>query len=95
MVLFMTPTEDNHIEIKVGYVTFEIDVFADSKTGSITSHNLCCEDNVDDEDAITYNHMMDALESLILAHACAGVDVTTPEYIEGIKTAIESCANNI
>jgi hypothetical protein len=91
----MTSTEDKHIKIHVGYVTFEIDVFANSKSGSITSYNLCCEDDVDDEDAIIYTHMMDAIESLILAHACTGVDVTTPKYIEGVKTAIESCANNI
>jgi len=95
MVLLMTPTEDKHIEIEVGYATFEIHFNPDSGTGSIFSSNLFCQDDLDDEDTIAYNHMMNALESLILAHACAGVDVTTSEYIEGLKTAIESCANNI
>ena len=41
-----------------------------------------------------YNCMMDGIESLILAHACAGIDITTPKYIEGIETAVEACANN-
>ena len=36
---------------------------------------------------------MDAIESLILAHACAGVDVKAPKYIEGIETAVEACWN--
>ena len=33
-----------------------------------------------------FNAAIDCLESLILAHACAGVDVQSPAYIEGIET---------
>jgi hypothetical protein len=33
---------------------------------------------------------IDALESLILAHACAGIDVQSPAYIEGVETAVEA-----
>lgn len=36
----------------------------------------------------------DAIESLILAHACAGIDVTALAYVEGVKTAIEAVGNN-
>jgi hypothetical protein len=36
---------------------------------------------------------MDAIESLILAHACAGVDIASPAYIEGIETAVGTCWN--
>jgi hypothetical protein len=42
-----------------------------------------------------YNAMMDAIESLILGHAIAGVDVTTPAYLEGIESAIEGINNNL
>lgn len=42
-----------------------------------------------------YNLMMDAIESLILAHALAGIDVTTPAYKEGIETAVDACANHV
>jgi hypothetical protein len=42
-----------------------------------------------------YNAAIDALESLILAHACAGVDVRSPAYIEGIETAVEAIANHV
>lgn len=31
---------------------------------------------------------VNALESLILAHACAGVRICAPDYIEGIETAV-------
>jgi len=33
------------------------------------------------------------LESLILAHACAGVDVKSPAYLEGIEMAVEAITN--
>ncbi len=37
---------------------------------------------------------VDAIESLILAHACAGVDVESDAYIEGVNTALETIDNN-
>ena len=40
-----------------------------------------------------FNCFMDAITSLILGHACAGIDVTTPAYLEGIETAVEACSN--
>ena len=41
-----------------------------------------------------YNAAIDGLESLILAHACVGVDVMSPDYVEGIETAVEAIANH-
>jgi hypothetical protein len=40
-----------------------------------------------------YNAAIDGLESLILAHACAGVDVESSAYVEGIETAVDAIAN--
>ena len=37
---------------------------------------------------------VDGLESLILAHACAGVNVEDFAYIEGIETAVDAIENN-
>lgn len=42
-----------------------------------------------------FNGMMDALESILLAHACVGIDVTSPAYIEGLETAINACTNAV
>ena len=42
-----------------------------------------------------FNTAMDAVESVILAHSCSGVDVESKEYIDGLKTAIEAISNNI
>jgi hypothetical protein len=46
------------------------------------------------QDARIYNSRIDAIESMILAHAIAGVSVDSSAYIEGIQTAINACANN-
>lgn len=56
--------------------------------GSITS--LLHEPEEDD-----FNIAMDAIESMILAHAIAGIDIKSYQYLEGIKTAVQSCADNI
>jgi hypothetical protein len=36
---------------------------------------------------------MDAIEALILGHACAEIDISTPAYIEGIESAVEAILN--
>ncbi|NLF73208.1 MAG: hypothetical protein GX575_29580 [Candidatus Anammoximicrobium sp.] len=42
-----------------------------------------------------FNAAIDGLEALILAHACAGVDITSPAYIEGIETAVDAIGNHL
>jgi len=42
-----------------------------------------------------FNAAIDGLEALILAHACAGVDVESPAYVEGVETAVEAIADHI
>ena len=42
-----------------------------------------------------FNAAIDGLEALILAHACAGVDIASPAYIEGIETAVDAIGNNL
>jgi hypothetical protein len=40
-----------------------------------------------------HNAAIDGLESLILAHACTGVNVESPAYVEGIETAVDAITN--
>lgn len=42
-----------------------------------------------------YDSVIDGIESMILAHAIAGIDVNSPSYLEGIETAVIGAANNI
>jgi hypothetical protein len=36
-----------------------------------------------------------ALESLILGHACSGLDIGSEAYVTGLDTALEAIANNL
>ena len=57
--------------------------------------NLCevgDTDDISDNDE-KFNAAMDALEAMILAHFCAGIDVSCPAYLEGIETAVQACGN--
>lgn len=54
--------------------------------------NLPCEDGEDGDEQ--YNHNVDGMEALILALACAGVDVESKEFVSSIETALETFANN-
>jgi hypothetical protein len=49
----------------------------------------------EDEDAGDYNSAIDGIESLILAHACAGVDIVSKAYVEGLQSALDAIANNL
>ena len=46
------------------------------------------------ESTLRYNGAIDGIESMVLAHAMAGIDITTPAYIEGIETAEQGAGNN-
>ena len=37
----------------------------------------------------------DAVESLVLAHACAGIDIRDPAYLEGIETSVEAILHHL
>jgi hypothetical protein len=60
------------------------------RSGSVSS-SLHSSDTGDDQ----FNAAMDAIESLVLAHVCAGIDVTDPRYVEGLRTCIDACENNL
>lgn len=51
--------------------------------------------DVENDDNNDYNIACEAIESMILAHAVAGVNIESHAYLEGLETAIESIANNL
>lgn len=57
--------------------------------GTITS------DLKEDARGDTVNAALDAVEAMILAHAVAGVDVSSPAYLEGIETVVEKIGNTM
>lgn len=62
-------------------------------SGTITS-NLHT-DKYNSEAGTPYDHAIDGLESLVLAHYCAGINVQDNLYIKGIQVALESIDNNL
>lgn len=67
----------------------------DGLVGGSISSDLHEEPDGPDDDPSCYNAAMDGLESIVLAHAIAGVDVESPAYIEGLETAVGACGNNL
>lgn len=47
----------------------------------------------DEEDTYVAG-MVDAIESIVLAHALSGIAVDHTAYVEGVQTAIDACVNN-
>lgn len=46
-------------------------------------------------DVAHFNACVDVMQSLVLAHYCAGVDVSSAAYLEGIETAYEAMCNHL
>lgn len=75
---------------------FGITVFLDDPgTDGVAAGRIVSElrDGSDDPN-VRYIAAVDALESLILAHACAGVDIVSPAYLEGVEAAVEAINNH-
>ena len=76
--------ENKVITLQTNFGVIEIELLADNTGGFLTSHILEPGEELPE---------LDGIESLILAHALAGVDVTSPHYIEGVNTALDAIDN--
>lgn len=73
---------------------YGITVILNERVEEVTGAGQISSDLRDREETdIEYLAAVDALESLILAHACAGIDITSPAYLEGIEVAVEAIAS--
>jgi hypothetical protein len=63
------------------------------QAGKITSTLHEGVDREKDSLGLAYDAGIDGLESLILAHACAGIDVTSKAYVAGVENAVEAIGN--
>lgn len=71
-------------------VTFQLPVFGlrvvcDPATGAGTIESELHSDEDDSE----LTAALDAIESLVLAHACAGVDIGADAYVQGLQAALD------
>lgn len=66
-------------------------VSTDGTGGTISTRGLKVE-CPDDEASHLYNAACDGLESLVLGCACAGIDVSTPQFIQAIQGSVQAIA---
>ena len=61
-----------------------------------SDRDIDCQNDKNEElrDKKNVNSMIDIVESMVLAHAIAGIDVESPAYIEGIETVVDGIGNN-
>ena len=84
------------ISLPVGGITIEL-----TEAGCVDGGNTWVKSQgtisseLHDPDNPEYGLAIDGLESLILAHACVGIDVSSPAYVEGIQTAVDAITNNL
>ena len=64
-----------------------------SLAGEITSSLHNGESGSDDDS--DYEAAIDGIESLVLAHACAGVDIHAPAYVSGVETAVQAASSRL
>ena len=67
----------------------------DYTIGGVITSNLKIDLSTTAYEDIWYDGAMNAIESIILAHACAGIDIESPRYVEGIVTAVNACDNQV
>ena len=72
---------------------FDCDYSAAEFLDGDSINNSESEDDV--KERLQHNAYLDALESIVLAHACAGIDVTDQRYVEGLNSALEAAGNNL
>ena len=53
------------------------------------------DEAAENDEVIEFNLITDGIESLILGLACAGVDIDSPAFLEGIESAVQCAANNL
>ena len=83
------------IEVRAGSDTITLQL--DGRGGgasSSTLHITPADKDFGAECQASFNSAMDGLESLVLAHACAGIDVEDRRYVAGIATALEAISNH-
>jgi hypothetical protein len=72
---------------------FQIVVKINNGKGTITSNMKQKEKEI--QNMNMYNDTTEIIESIILAHAMNGIDITTEAYRKGIRKAYETCAHMI
>lgn len=79
--------------VEFGFFGIIISFYGDDIKGASIETDLHIDPNCSGD--YIYNAAMDGIEAMILAQFSAGVDYMCPFYQQGIKDAVQACADNI
>ena len=76
--------------------TQSITVTSDGKgSGAVSSEGIKTEGDADSVEELVANAAVDGMEALILAAACAGIDISSPAFRTAVVSANDAITNNI
>lgn len=79
--------------VEFGFFGIKISFYGDDFKGASIVTDLHVSQSGESDHL--YNAAIDGIEAMILAQFCAGVDYMCPAYQQGIKDAVQACADNI
>ena len=65
----------------------------DGLVSGLIFSDLIEENRIAGKEAVDY--AMHGIENMILAAACAGLDIQSPAFLEAIETAVDACTENL
>ena len=74
-------------------VAVETEVCRDGVVRGRMRNSMLCTTFLGTNCVQKFNSLIDIVESTILIHACQGINVASPAYIEGVKVAYEMCCS--
>lgn len=77
----------------VGDVEFKLNIDPAGKSGSVVTKGL--HEGLESPDVERYNAAADALESMVLACACEGINVLAPSFQKALASALNAIGNNL
>lgn len=100
MAIYGDGKHDSGTEVSLQTIKLDcgIELVFDTVSGSGHLHKGLTDREEESEDCnvtAVFNAAYDAIESLVLAHALAGIDVEEPAYQKGLQTTLEAIANNL
>lgn len=81
--------------IKSFKLPYDLNIFVhyDEEGNYTSARQTGGQSTVEEDSTDPYDIAIATLEATALAHACAGIDVEDPKYIEGMQTLYDKIAN--
>jgi hypothetical protein len=85
--------KERTIKLPIEGITITLCERGGRTAGAVTS-DLTPDTDLDSDEYDANDGRVDALYSMLLAHACAGIDVETPAYLTGVQAVVDAIVND-